>query len=458
MPSIRLSAILRALGVVLGLCVVPAQAQEQPKYLRVAEASDGTVTLEVSVRALTPDDGVGPVVYLIGAVHIADEHFYRDVQSVMEACQVVLYEGVGGERDALDAETIDSPGARARTTALRQRALEIVLDASGDGAPSGSLDEANAAAPAGLAPLLLSAGIDAWDRPMLLTHAGEKPRVTSLGADGLEGGAEADADIHSGEPHARVLLAPPAPEHMVEGIQKDLAEALGLRFQLDGIDYTRPHFRNSDMTVDQIQSVLFGEPGDEHDDANNAEPRNSGEGDAQRSGAASAADGLFRTLSGESFLAKVSGFLLKIIGASESGRAVTKLALVEMLTMADELLASQPGELGKLMKVLVHDRNTVVIEDISEIRAGEPGTRSVGVFYGAGHFPDMERRLSEEFGYSCRGEIWLPAISVNPERAGVTDSQARFLREMIRQSIASQLQAMERMRDENEEDATTDSD
>ncbi|MBN2506301.1 MAG: hypothetical protein JXQ71_06370, partial [Verrucomicrobia bacterium] len=46
-----------------------------------------------------------------------------------------------------------------------------------------------------------------------------------------------------------------------DSLQAGLARALGLVFQLDALDYSRPACRNSDLSVTQIQALLTGSRG-----------------------------------------------------------------------------------------------------------------------------------------------------------------------------------------------------
>src|SRR5262249_24088779 len=41
-----------------------------------------------------------------------------------------------------------------------------------------------------------------------------------------------------------------------EGLQEQLAESMGLVFQLKAMDHSKPNWRNSDMSVDQVQERL----------------------------------------------------------------------------------------------------------------------------------------------------------------------------------------------------------
>jgi len=44
------------------------------------------------------------------------------------------------------------------------------------------------------------------------------------------------------------------------------------------------------------------------------------------------------------------------------------------------------------------------------------GKKSVAVFYGAGHLPDMEKRLAADFGLKREGEKWLTAWSLEKKK------------------------------------------
>ena len=45
------------------------------------------------------------------------------------------------------------------------------------------------------------------------------------------------------------------------------------------------------------------------------------------------------------------------------------------------------------------------------------GKKKIGVFYGAGHLPDMEKRLLADFGLKRDSESWLVAWSLEPKKA-----------------------------------------
>jgi hypothetical protein len=56
---------------------------------------------------------------------------------------------------------------------------------------------------------------------------------------------------------------------------------------------------------------------------------------------------------------------------------------------------------------ILTERNKVALKGLAQqIKKGQ---KKIGIFYGAGHMPDMEQRLMKEFGLKRAGERWLTA-------------------------------------------------
>src|ERR1051325_11949521 len=98
-------------------------------------------------------------------------------------------------------------------------------------------------------------------------------------------------------------------------------------------------------------------------------------------------------LDGSSMMSKFMGARLGYIGSNPQMSMWLKSMMVEMLAHADELMELQGDKLGKgmgqFMKVLVIDRNDAVFKDLDRVLKEEPKVRSVALFFGAGHLPDM---------------------------------------------------------------------
>lgn len=62
---------------------------------------------------------------------------------------------------------------------------------------------------------------------------------------------------------------------------------------------------------------------------------------------------------------------------------------------------------GKNGSTLISQRNAKAFEVLREEL--DAGKKKIGVFYGAGHFADMHRRLVEDFGMQPQSTRWLDA-------------------------------------------------
>lgn len=422
-------------GIVLASFVAGASAQSDSPYIRVVEPDDKTIRLDVAVRTLAPLEEGQPLVQLVGAVHIADAPFYADVQSFLDIHEIVLYEGVGGGWEAVqEPNTGDEAAALLSSRRVMFLAMlgEVIAREQGDYPQT--TNELVSSFHGVMRRVVTKASRDGWGREIQI-ESGEFDAV-SLGADGRVGGDGPNADLRG-----RMLLNTPyvaVIDPGAAGLQQDLADALGLTFQLNAIDYSHPHWRNSDMEIGEIQEALGGAPASDNEMGGGG-----GRLEDDASDGLKAADALFRTLSGESFLAKASGFLLKIIGSSPTGRAMVKIMLADTLTQADKLLAMQPGGMAELMEVIIVERNNAVIQDLRSIIKDESDINNVAIFYGAGHFGDLEARIVDELGYTYESTIWIPAITIDLAEAGLTAKQVNFYRTMMKQMIDAQVEMMQ---------------
>lgn len=387
-------------------------------YIRIVDENDGLrVGLETSARVFKPASGSGASVVLVGVMHVGDRSYYDALQKFLDAQDLVLFEGVKPSGAGEAAQAAPDDPAKAKLTERRLRLLATMIEKQRVewGRYPASLGALKEAQRRPVARIAEGAMVDGWGRPVVYTMqaaaGGEKAafELASLGADGAEGGEGAAADLKFSDQPA---LTKAEIGEKQEGIQTQLAGALGLEFQLMAIDYDRPNWRNSDMSIDQVQVKL----------------KEAGAG----------GEALFRMLDGSSLSAKLAGLVLGIVRANPTSQAMAKLMMVEALGHADELLGSVAGA-GKLMKVIVTDRNEAVFRDLQKVLAEEPGFRSVSLFYGAGHLPDMERRLTKDMGYTFVEDRWFRAIDMDLKESGLDPAQARKLRETMSQAIRAQI-------------------
>lgn len=96
---------------------------------------------------------------------------------------------------------------------------------------------------------------------------------------------------------------------------------------------------------------------------------------------------------------------LNLMRGMLTGRSdLVKLELMHTMAEGDRQIDSIAGE-----NVIIDDRNAKCMEVLAEQIAD--GEKNIGIFYGAAHFPDMERRL-EEMGFKKVSTKWLTAWSV----------------------------------------------
>ena len=184
-----------------------------------------------------------------------------------------------------------------------------------------------------------------------------------------------------------------------------LADTLGLAFQLGAIDYSPTNFRNCDLPLSRLQEQMRGQSLDP--------------------------DKFARVLAGQDDSLKP---LMAFLTADAATPALVKTVLVEALADVGNDIESLIGldpELGKLMKVILTDRNEIILGGLKAELAKPRPPASIAMFYGAGHMKELAARLEQELHYQPAGEEWLPAFGVNPEAAGVNQMQLGMIRSAI---------------------------
>jgi hypothetical protein len=204
-------------------------------------------------------------------------------------------------------------------------------------------------------------------------------------------------------------------------LQSTLAASLGLAFQLEAIDYERNHFKNSDMSIADIQRLMV---------------RTIEEGgleDTARTNPEFLA--LMAAMEGSSWVGAVLHIGVKLLGTSPKLQAMTRLLLIEILGSIQgdmSQMQGMPPDIQELLRVLIQSRNQVVLEDAKRsIAQARPGS-SIAIFYGAAHMDDLERRLLAEMNYRHGGETWLDAITVQPRLSGLSELEIMTVRSLVK--------------------------
>ena len=182
-------------------------------------------------------------------------------------------------------------------------------------------------------------------------------------------------------------------------LQLGMKDALGMEFQLTGVDYSAQNFVHADMTAEEFEASM--------------------------------------TARGESF----SGMFLKEMGKSvasqqESNPLAMNLDMMLSMLASDRLYrvrriaAVQLAKAGEGDAFAGFDGSSTIITERNKkcfevmVRELKKGKKKVGIFYGAGHFADMEKRMVAEYGFKRKSEDWLVAWHLrNPEENKKSDPE-----------------------------------
>ncbi|MFN0018906.1 MAG: hypothetical protein ACKVP0_11650 [Pirellulaceae bacterium] len=194
--------------------------------------------------------------------------------------------------------------------------------------------------------------------------------------------------------------------HPVGLLQDGMKSMLGLEHQLDCIDYAKKNFVHADMSPEEFNKSM--------------------------------------TERGESFMQMFLKMMGQGMAQQQNGDGGGDAALLMALFSRDRNLklkiamAEQLGNAGGQLDILsgpegstiITERNRKCFEVLS--KELEAGKKKIGVFYGAGHFADMEDRLVKEFGLKRSAEKWLvawnlekPAPRAEPKKGDLKKSEAK---------------------------------
>lgn len=391
-----------AMLAVAAVCAAaPAAANEGSAWTAARDNADGTKQLETASRTYTKEGA--PSVTLVGVAHIGSDGYYKGLQSILDAHESVLYESVHPTGASAPGGT--DAAQRVASTRASMLWLRDRIDAAwrADRTPP-TIERTAAHAQARdsrSAAWVRAASVDAWGRPLAIIPLEDGFSLVSLGADGRIGGTGEDADL-------RLRQRSREPARDGDGLQKELASALGLEFQLDRIDYARPGWIVSDMSVDELQAA-FRQHGVE--------------------------DGVIQeSLRGGGITADAASTVLTIVRLVDavsggSAREAVKVLLVEVLSSEQAMAGKALGAEGV---VILDRRNDVVWQDVQQ-RLAQGGGGTTAVFYGAAHMPDLARRLRDA-GWVEGEAIWSTALVADPHKAGLDAATVTQLRDALERS------------------------
>jgi hypothetical protein len=180
--------------------------------------------------------------------------------------------------------------------------------------------------------------------------------------------------------------------HPIGAMQDGMSAILELQHQLDSIDYSKANFVHADMSPEEF--------------AKSMEKR--GESFMQ----------LFFRLMGQGMAQNASkggsNDLDLLVALFSKDRALKlKIMMAEQFNEIDGALAVLDGPEGS---TILTERNKKCFEVLG--KQLKDGKKKIGVFYGAAHLPDMERRLLADHGLKRDTEQWLAAWNLTkPKKA-----------------------------------------
>jgi hypothetical protein len=172
------------------------------------------------------------------------------------------------------------------------------------------------------------------------------------------------------------------PANAISMVQTALTQMLSLQFQLDAIDYRPKNMVHADMSPEQFAQTM----------------RRRGESvwtiflrmitySMTRSDSGSVSD---------------TDILLALFDKDRS--LALKRAMAEQFRDMEGSINALEGPNGS---TIISERNKVALGVLRKQIAS--GTRRIAIFYGAGHMPDFQKRIGQEFGLSPAETRWLVA-------------------------------------------------
>jgi hypothetical protein len=181
--------------------------------------------------------------------------------------------------------------------------------------------------------------------------------------------------------------------HPIGAMQNLFKDVLELDHQLELVDYTKPNFVHADMSPDDFQKAMR----DRNDSFLQMYFRLVGQAMAHQSE---------MTAKGES-----SDFELIAALFSDDRARSLKIVLAKQLSEMESLMVSFGGEDGS---VIITDRNKKALEVLKQQIA--KGKKKIGIFYGAGHLGDMDKRLRQDFSLQPESVTWLTAWDLKAKK------------------------------------------
>jgi len=198
----------------------------------------------------------------------------------------------------------------------------------------------------------------------------------------------------------RVVKGESRGAHPVAALQGGMKSMLELELQLDHIDYQKDHFVHADMTPEGFSKSME----DRGENMLTMFFRMLGQSIAQQSKMQARQAGKPASRRG----ANDADMLLALFDRNRSHKL--KQLMAEQFEDLEGAMGMFDGPDGS---TIITERNKVALGVVKKQIDG--GKRRLAVFYGAGHMPDMEKRLLADFPLKRDSERWLVAWQLEPK-------------------------------------------
>jgi hypothetical protein len=187
--------------------------------------------------------------------------------------------------------------------------------------------------------------------------------------------------------------------HPVGMVQEGMTGVLELDYQLDQIDYQKDNFVHADMSPSDFSKSMA----DRGESLWTMIFRMVGYGIAQQSKNPDQA---------------IESRLLAALFDKDRALALKRV----MADQFEDLEGSMGAFDGAGGSTIITERNEVALEVLAqEIKADK---KHLGVFYGAGHLADMEKRLISDFGLRPQSVRWMTAWDLSGKKAETANKKA----------------------------------
>ncbi len=207
---------------------------------------------------------------------------------------------------------------------------------------------------------------------------------------------------------SKVAKQPKVDPKAPKPVYQVLSDAIGLDFQLVDIHYDRQHWINSDLSMDQLDAI---------------NKKNS-------KGKPNAFNMIEQILDPNSAQAKMTTQMLASL--PPSGKVALKIFLVEKLAKIDTLLAAEADP--DTIKLILSDRNKSVENVYEKVLSGPQPPRSVAIFYGAAHMPELKAAFAAKYGYKLASQSWFTFAKVDRHKLDAAGQQFLNILEMASKS------------------------